>query len=43
MAQQSYKYIYFYTTFRCYKILVLMTSCNVTELAPEYVHAEDNL
>ena len=22
MAQQSYKYIYFYTTFRCYKILV---------------------
>ena len=23
MAQQSYKYIYFYTTFRCYKILVV--------------------
>ena len=23
MAQQSYKYIYFYTTFRCYKILAL--------------------
>lgn len=22
MAQQSYKYFYFYTTFRCYKILL---------------------